>query len=133
MASLGPPPTICRHLSTFRMLHIWLKKPIQTNNFIQRQVLKSNVRLNIVLSGWHLKPISVLPPIFQEHLQSLAYGSLPSIDHSRWHLKPISDNSPIQMSFLSLAYDSFPIKISSFFQMASVSPFPHYQSTASAN
>src|ERR1051325_9680784 len=78
---------------------------------------KSNVRL---------PPDGILsssPCSFQERLQSLAYGSLPSIDLSRWHLKPISDSSPIQTTNLRLAYDSFPSEIS---QMASVSPFPHH-------
>ena len=71
---------------------------------------KSNVRLSTdgILSP---SPCSFH---FQKRLQSLAYGSLPSISLSRWHLKPISDDSPIQTTFLSLAYDSFPREISNF-------------------
>src|ERR1044072_8306210 len=88
---------------------------------------KSNVRLS---------PDGILSPSpfhFQKHLQSLTYGSLPSIDLSGWHLKPISDSSPIYTTISSLAYDSFPQRSLQLLQMASVSPFPHHQSTASAN
>src|ERR1051325_1142793 len=87
---------------------------------------KSNVRL---------PPDGILSPSpcsFQKRLQNLAYGSLPNVDLSRWHLKPISDSSPIYTTISSLAYGSFPSEVSNL-QMASISPFPHHRSTASAN
>src|ERR1044072_3005020 len=86
-------------------------------------------------SNARLSPDGILSPSpfhFRKHLQNLAYGSLPSIGLSGWHLKPISDGSPIYAAILSLAYDSFPSEVSDL-QMASVSPFPHHQPTASAN
>src|ERR1051325_939869 len=62
-------------------------------------------------SDVRLSPDGTLSPSpfhFQKHLQSLAYGSLPSINLSGWHLKPISGSSPIYTTISSLAYDSFP-------------------------
>src|ERR1051325_5340897 len=81
--------------------------------------MKSNVRL---------PPDGILSPSpcsfhFQEHLQSLAYGSLPSISLSRWHLKPISDDSPISNNILESSVRLIPQRN---LQMASVSPFPHH-------
>src|ERR1051325_7437256 len=84
---------------------------------------KSNVRL---------PPDGILSPSpcsLQKRLQSLAYGSLPSIGLSGWHLKPISDNSPIHTTISSLAYDSFPSE----FPNGIYKPIPALSSTASAN
>src|ERR1051325_8221673 len=88
---------------------------------------KSNVRL--FLDGI----LSPSPCSFQKRLQSLAYGSLPSIDLSRWHLKPISVSSPIQNNNLKSSVRLISQRSLQLLQMASISPFPHHQPTASAN
>src|ERR1044072_9149482 len=85
-------------------------------------------------SSVRLPPDGILSPSpfhFRKHLQNLAYGSLPSIDLSRWHLKPISDSSPINN--LESSVRLIPQRSLYLLQMTSVSPFPHHQSTASAN
>src|ERR1044072_5422610 len=90
----------------------------------------------ITKSSVRIFPDGILSPSpcsFQKHLQSLAYGSLPSGDLSRWHPKPISDNSPILYNNLESSVRLIPQRSLKLLQMASVSPFPHHQSTASAN
>src|ERR1051325_10622294 len=87
---------------------------------------KSNVRLP--LDGI----LSPSPRSFQKHLQNLAYGSLPSIGLSGWHLKPISD-SLLSYNNLESSIRLIPQRTLQLLQMASISPFPHHQSTASAN
>src|ERR1043165_4358098 len=84
--------------------------------------MKSNIRL---------PPDGILSPSpcsshFQKRLQNLAYGSLPSADLSRWHLKPIPVSSPI--SNLKSSIRLIPQRSLQLLQMASISPFPHYQS-----
>src|ERR1051325_4438489 len=83
---------------------------------------KSNVRLS---PGGILSP-SPCSSHFQKRLQNLAYGSLPSADLSRWHLKPIPVSSPI--SNLKSSIRLIPQRSLQLLQMASISPFPHYQS-----
>src|ERR1051325_10308726 len=84
-------------------------------------------------SSVRLFPDGILSPSpcsFQKHLQSLAYGSLPSVDLSRWHLKPILVSPPI--SNLESSVRLIPQR-SLQFPNGIYKPIPALSSTASAN